>query len=201
MSWLATATFFLTIHVARLTPPAAGVVLGHWNWTGKLLAVVLSLLVLATVPGTRRYVQLPERGGLVPVVIVGGLLLVIAVIAGMVSDRATLDAETLAFQATVPGLDEELTFRGVMLALLVPSSQPEGASRRVPGLVAISLLFGAVHGVAIGGDGVRFIPGYFAWTTVAGLVWGWMTLRTRSILPAMISHNATNTVGYLMTVV
>jgi hypothetical protein len=28
-----------------------------------------------------------------------------------------------------------------------------------------------------------------------------MTLRTQSILPAMISHNATNTVGYLLTLV
>lgn len=75
---------------------------------------------------------------------------------------------------------EELFWRGVFTDVDVP----RGA------LLANALTFYAVHVIALTNavgawDWIAALP-----TAVAGLGWAWVTLRTRSIWPALASHGA-----------
>lgn len=203
-SALAAAGFFVIMGLAWRAPWLLdwhALQVGDWNWTGKLLSVGISCVVVVGLrrAGRADFVHWPQRGTLRPAIVAAVLLLVPAVAAGVLSGRATFDAETLAFQATVPGLDEELAFRGVLLALLLPPGSAARPARWIA-IATVAALFGAVHGVRISGQGALILePGYWAWTGAAGCVWGWMTLRTGSIVPAMVSHNAANVTGYLLT--
>ena len=98
---------------------------------------------------------------------------------------------------------EELAFRGSLLALL---------RRRLtvwPAVLASSLLFGCWHiGVAItsasgnaavpdsGGGLVLTVVGTVAATTVAGIVFCWLRLRSGSLVAPMLAHIATNSVAF-----
>jgi membrane protease YdiL (CAAX protease family) len=133
---------------------------------------------------------------LIPAVCVLFLAAVQAAVAGSLGNNSSADAETLLFQAVVPGLDEELIFRGVLLALL---DQAFLARWRLAGAelgwgtVAVSLLFGAVHGV--GFDSRWHLDLHLlsvAFTTMASLVYCWLRARTGSLLFPVLTHNASN---------
>ena len=76
----------------------------------------------------------------------------------------------------MPGICEELLFRGALLGLLLRRGRP---------------------GAAVVWQAVAFALGHiylfkFAPTFVLGLAMGWLTLRTRSIWPAMLAHAVHN---------
>jgi len=78
-----------------------------------------------------------------------------------------------------PGLDEELMFRGYMQTRLV---ERWGAA---VGILITSILFGVLH--------LDLVQGAFA--AGMGLLLGYLTLRVRSIVPAMICHAVNNTIS------
>ena len=107
--------------------------------------------------------------------------------------------ERLLYQATMPGLDEELFFRGLFLAVLgaaVPSGGVNlfGARITVAGLL-VTLLFGLGHGVGIE-DGKPFV----SWIFIAVTAWFgfgllWVRERTGSVLLPLLGHNLINFSG------
>lgn len=77
----------------------------------------------------------------------------------------------------LPGMSEELLFRGVMLPAV---------GLNVTGLVATSLLFGVLHLSA---------PGqwpYVVWASVVGLLLGFSAMATGNLLVPIVAHVATN---------
>ena len=78
--------------------------------------------------------------------------------------------------AVVPAVAEELAFRGVVLGALLRRMQAPGA------LVLQALLFALLHGSLF-----RLLP-----TFALGLLLGLLTLRTRSLWPAMLAHALNN---------
>jgi membrane protease YdiL (CAAX protease family) len=74
---------------------------------------------------------------------------------------------------------QEIQFRGVLLGALERQQ-----SRRVA-LVTQALIFGVAHiAVQYQGPADSFIP----IVILLGLIWGWMTQRSNSILPAAVVH-------------
>ena len=123
--WLLIAALLVAINDALLTRfygavpnlwPGA-----DWNWQGKLLALAASL-VIASIPafGWRRVgLTLAQEPGslraVLPVLLLyGGFFLAIAL--GFSGDAAS--AEDIAFQLTMPGLEEEIFYRGILLYAL-----------------------------------------------------------------------------------
>jgi membrane protease YdiL (CAAX protease family) len=94
-------------------------------------------------------------------------------------------AVTLFCAALLPGICEETMFRGLMLGTL-------GRLGAVKSVLITSLLFALLH----------FNPRNFLGSLFFGVVFGIVTLRTRSTFPAMIAHvsgNATAfTIAYLV---
>jgi membrane protease YdiL (CAAX protease family) len=179
-----------------------------WNWGGKIAAIGSTVLVFAVLALTLKGVSAPtagftfrqRKGSLLPAVIVTTLLA--ASVIGLeiaAADGTALDPERLAFQATMPGIDEELFFRGVLLCLLgiaAPSGGLNllGARITVGGFLA-TVLFGLGHGLAYSNDGLQFSWIFVAITAYLGFGLLWLRERTGSVLWPIFAHNVINFSG------
>lgn len=83
----------------------------------------------------------------------------------------------LLWLGLLPGLSEELLFRGVMLPAFGLNTM---------GLITSSLLFGVLH---ISGRGQW--P-YVVWASIVGLVLGYSTIATGNLLVPVVAHMLTN---------
>jgi membrane protease YdiL (CAAX protease family) len=96
----------------------------------------------------------------------------------------------------VNALPEELLFRGMLLPRLEAFT---GNSLRA--LVLSAWLFNLLHlpiALSRGATPFTALLEVFAIGLPTGLVWGYLYLRTRSILPGVLWHGANVTLGYLM---
>ena len=175
------------------------------NWTGKLLSILLSLLVIY---GWR--LVSPQEVGLVrPVVgswrIVVPVVLVLALanFAGGFSNRhhhTPPSWEVHLFELTMPGIAEELFTRGVFLGLLsrvFPRTIPFFGTRTSWGGIAGLVLFVLAHCLSFRGPLMLLPQTHFSLdsvvlTGVYGTLYLWVRERSGSCWAAMAAHNLTN---------
>jgi len=179
----------------------------HWNWSGKLIdiavmgAIAIGLIVsgafrardfgltLRQAPGTARalvFMALPF------------LLAILVLTATMFGESKPPTAETLQYQATLPGLAEELVWRGMLLALFDRMFAGRFALWGAPigyGAIATSLVFGLLHGAQFDSKLVLhtsvlagLVPG------LTGFLLAWLRVRTKSLVFPVLLHNATNVI-------
>lgn len=86
----------------------------------------------------------------------------------------------LIWVGLLPGLSEELLFRGVMLPILGLNLQ---------GLIISSFIFGILHFSSL-----KQWP-YVLWATIVGFVLGYTALATNNLLIPIIAHTITNIVS------
>lgn len=181
---------------------------GMWNWTGKLFAIVGSVLFLLAYRKYRRqdyYLTLKQnksftRNG---VLVVLGISLCHALSLVLFSTPIPHSSETIFFQMTMPGVDEEVAFRGIMLGLLSQVLSKQMTVLNIPlGNPAIwvtSIMFGMVHGLILQeGYQLHFNFGYFISTLLSGVVFAWLTIKSGSILMSLILHNTQNVIIQLI---
>jgi uncharacterized protein len=106
---------------------------------------------------------------------------------------------TLAFQATMPGLAEEIAYRGILPALLLGLTgrqAPDATPWTV--VIATALLFGIWHGL-------RYMDGTFSFEPLAaltpligGIAAGGLRFKTGSLLIPVLGHALAN-VAFHMT--
>lgn len=179
---------------------------GNWNWSGKIFAILGSILFLLLY----RKFELKDyfltfkqndaflKNGLF-------LVLLIFVIKGLFNyfylSPAAWNIETILFQATMPGLDEEIAFRGIMLGLLTKILKPAKVSIFHPAIFVTALLFGMAHGLFLTDSyEISFNSSSFLITTVLGVAWAWITVKSGSILLALISHNLGNITSEIISI-
>ncbi|MDT0265859.1 CPBP family intramembrane glutamic endopeptidase [Streptomyces sp. DSM 44915] len=175
------------------------------NWQGQLLALGLCGLLLARHPLlTARDVGLRRpRPGSWPLVAwaIGGAVAVQLAVGPMGDERAP-DAETFLNSALMPGLWEELFFRGVLWALIAAALPAGGNPLGLPiswAMVLTSLLFGLGHGVLLDpADGLVLDPGLVVTSTAAGVLFCWLRERADSVWPAIVLHNLINLSGLVL---
>lgn len=169
--------------------PALSWLGGAWNWDGKILSLLLSALVIAGLKPTR------EALGLVAPVHVrtGVIALVLFTVWGATLGRVFLpgaaDAETLAFQATMPGLAEELVYRGIAPALLL-----RAAPARTPWAVVLATAvgFGLIHGLGIDHGKPHFDVMSALFPFLGSIPGGWLRFHTRSLVFPVLGHGIAN---------
>lgn len=175
----------------------------NWNWMGKVLAVG-GMLAIAALPAfgfTRSGITLKQKPGVwLP-------LLVTAALAGyflylsLPGDGKPDDLETIAFQWTMPGLDEEIFYRGVFLLAMNEAFRPRlnvlGAPISYGGLLT-SLMFGLAHAMDYDASGYSFDAMIFLQTGAPSLILLWLRERTGSILLPILAHNIANGVSTLI---
>lgn len=196
-SLIAAAGIYLVAHGVLSLPRVGFFAELSYNWQNKLLLFALMVLAIwLRPPVTWRDVGVarPRRGWWIPIVVAFAGMVGLNLLGG---PQFATDTETFLFQAVVPGLDEELLFRGVLLLVLHRTLTGRRSMWRdeVGWEVPITcLLFGLVHGLhVVSGWELTFDPADIIVTGLLGLLLTWIRIRWASLLPAVLAHNAINT--------
>ena len=204
--WLLIAALLIAVNDACLTrfygwlPDLIG---GEWNWQGKLMALAATL-VLAGLPalGWHRIgltlAQTP--GSLKAALPVAAAYCAFFVAIALVFGGDKADAEAIGFQLTMPGLEEEPFYRGLLLFALDQAFQGRKRLLGVDwgwGALLSCWLFGMAHAFGYSAAGFSFDPVVMALTAFPSLIAVWIRLRTGSLLLPVLLHNFGNSFAFL----
>jgi membrane protease YdiL (CAAX protease family) len=169
---------------------------GQWNWEGKILALLATLAVasLPAIGWTRSGLTLRQADLKAPLVVAGLYCLLFVGLALAFANEPNT-AETMAFQLSMPGLEEEAFYRGVLLLVLDRAFTSRVRFLGVDwgwGAALSCALFGLCHAFGVSHGQVTFDPLYFALTAGPSLIGVWVRLRTGSILLPVLMHNVGN---------
>jgi len=172
----------------------------HWNWAGKIYSILLSAAVIAwlRISADATGFMLPRRNvkwGAIAL----ALLVPMGVVLALLYKPPAPDAETVAFQLLMPGLAEELAFRGIAPALLLGLVRGKSAPAQVPWVVVLiaAVPFGAVHGLGYAEGAFSLDLGSALWTFSGGIIYGWLRFSTGSLLFPLLAHGLTNVAFHL----
>jgi membrane protease YdiL (CAAX protease family) len=175
----------------------------HWSWQTCALTVALVLTVVRLHPAlTGSHVGLtsrPRRGWLPPSLVALAIAAAVPAFVFSRGSRLHLDAEGWAYLLVMPGLAEELLFRGLYQTLF---NRAFGRGWRLAGtecgwgLIVTAAMFAGANGLfAIdGGRHVRVVATAAIAPFIASLVSGWVRERTGSVWPSVFGHNLSNVV-------
>ena len=175
-----------------------------WNWQGKILALVATLAVVALPAFGRRRSGLAldqAAGSLKTALPVAGLYVGLFLVLAMVFPNEPAGPETIAFQLTMPGLEEEPFYRGVLLVALGHAFTGRVRALGVEwglGAVLSCALFGLAHAFGYSDGRFTFDVLTMALTVLPSLIAVWLVLKTRSILLPVLMHNFGNAVMLLI---
>ena len=168
---------------------------GIWNWDGKIYGIVCGIAIYfifrRQLSNNNFFTLKQDKVGLKSALKVAIAILSIAILGGVVNDRE-FNIETLLFQISMPGIDEEIMYRGVLLGLMCSALRAGGAAWRNPAIIINAVLFGLVHSLSLGDGVLQFNSVNFMWTGLLGYGFGYITIKTRSILIPMLTHNLYN---------
>ena len=198
--WLASALFLLDM--ACVLSPRLPFIPAGWNWQGKALECIWVFAFVATgyagsFPDFGFRWRLAS-GSARPLLIATALALCFPIWGLLVAGfRMPTDTETILFEMSLPGLAEELVFRGVFQSLLnqVFGRPWELLGAQVGwGYVITTLLFTVGHGLFVNSS-LHVQTSVFAMLPAlyAGLILGWMRERGESLGPCVLVHNAIDT--------
>jgi membrane protease YdiL (CAAX protease family) len=184
-----------------LIPDWAG---GERNWTGKVLALA-GTLVIASLPmfGWRRSgLTLAQRpGSLRPAIPVALLYCAFFLAIALAFPSDPPSGEEVAFQLTMPGLEEELFYRGILLLALDQAFRSRVRFLGVDwgwGAVLSCFAFGLAHAFGYSDGAFWFDPMTMALTAVPSFIAVWLRYRTGSLLLPVLLHNFGNSIGLLV---
>lgn len=172
----------------------------QWNWAGKVYSILFSAAVIAglRMSASATGLVLPRRNiraGVLAVILLVPLGVVLALAFG--PDPPT--AETIAFQLFMPGLAEELAFRGIAPALLLGLIRGRNPGPETPWVVVClaAIPFGMIHGLGYSDGAFSFELVPAVWTFTGGIIYGWLRFSTGSLLFPLLAHGLTNAAFHL----
>jgi len=119
----------------------------------------------------------------------------------MSGDNDPASAETMAFQLTMPGLEEEPFYRGIFLLALNEALRGRVRALGIEwgwGAFLSSALFGMAHAFGFDDGALSFDLMTFLMTGVPALILVWLRERTGSLLLPILLHNFGNSVGLFL---
>ena len=176
----------------------------EWNWQGKGLALLATLAIAAHPAfGWRRSgLTLRQEPGswrsAIPVTL-GYIAFFVAVALAFPNDDPS--AETIAFQATMPGLEEEPFYRGILLVALYQAFRGRWHWLGIDwswGALLSCVAFGLAHAFSYSDGSFGFDPLIMAFTAIPSLLSVWLVRRTGSLLLPVLVHNAGNVILHIL---
>jgi membrane protease YdiL (CAAX protease family) len=200
LHWLGIALLLIVINAVLLNPtinPLPQFPGTQWNWTGKLLSFA-SFLAIATLPGFNWAsvgLTLRQKKGALSAWVVFAIFAMVIFAAAVKFGSGRSDLETIAFQWTMPGMEEELFYRGVLLfafnVALLGRVKILGTSFGYGGLL-VTLLFGLGHALFFKHGAIGFDSSTFLMTSLPSLLLLWMREKTGSLVLPVLAHNVVN---------
>lgn len=205
--WLVIAAALVAINDALLTrgygllPDVVG---GTWNWQGKFMALAATLAVAALPAFGWRQVGLTlshTAGSLKATAPVATAYCAFFVIIALLFPAEPASAEDVAFQLTMPGIEEELFYRGILLFALDRAFRGRKRFLGVDwgwGAVLSCMLFGMTHAFGYADGAFSFDPLTMALTAIPSFIAVWIRLRTGSLLLPVLLHNFGNSLSLII---
>lgn len=166
-------------------------------WSGKLFSVFVSLIIAALI---RRTIPLralgltiqQNEGSVLPGIVVMLLAALAAFWIGSGWDKLGFNLVCLVYMAVMPGLNEELVYRGLLLGILdyiLPPRWNFLGAKVGWGVCLTSLIFGLLHGFWVSPD----LTFHFQWypvlfSSLTGFLFAWQKERTGSLLIPFLTH-------------
>ena len=200
--WLAIAALLFAVNDIAVTrglwfiPKVPGLD-EEWNWSGKLIAIAVTLAI-AALPmfGWRKAGLTLKQEQLRGALAVTGVLVLLYGALAWIMGQGGGDAGTLAYQLTMPGLEEEIFYRGLFLLAL---DRAFTARVRLGGaaigwsLLLCSLVFGLIHGLGVRDGAWSFDLMAFALPFIGSIPAVWLRAKTGSVVMPIVLHNLVNT--------
>lgn len=168
---------------------------GNWNWDGKIYGIVCGVamyfLFRRQFADNNFFTLRQDKAGLKSALKVVIAIMCVSLLGGIVNDKE-FNLETLLFQLSMPGIDEEIMYRGVLLGLMCSTLRVGGAAWRSPAIIINAILFGLVHALSFSDGALQINAMNFVWTGIVGYGFGYITIKTRSIVIPMLTHNLYN---------
>lgn len=200
---------YLQIFSKELIPDFLGL---KFSWIGKFLSLALSL-------GFIFYVDKNERKEIgftssattknqvkYGVLVFLGFLIFDFIFKFILFPKGgAFDLETFAFQATMPGLTEELLYRGIYLWIFDKVFVPKWNVRGIRfgwGFVIVTLLFGVAHGVVLTSDyhfSVDLVTIIYL-TLISSLSLGILRKFSGNLIYPVLGHNVINVMNAVIRI-
>lgn len=177
---------------------------GDWNWQGKILALAATLAIAALPAFGWRSVGLTFRqqpGSLRAAIPVAALYCAFFLAIDLIFGGSAGTREEVAFQLTMPGLEEEPFYRGILLFALDRAFTGRVRFLGVEwgwGALLSCALFGLAHAFGYSDGTFSLDPMVMALTAIPSLLAVWLRLRTGSLLLPVLLHNFGNAIGLLV---
>lgn len=181
-------------------------------WVGKILCLILSLSIIFLLNkkdreeiGFTTKIKTGKQLKFGILFFLGFLLFDFAFKFILFPKGGTFDLETFVFQSTMPGLAEEITFRGIGLWLLDKAFEPKWNFKGVKlgwGFVIVTILFGVAHGAVLTQDHqFKFdIITILYLTLISSLSLGILRKFSGSLLYSVLGHNCINLMNAIIRI-
>jgi len=171
----------------------------HYNWIQKALVFLLcALIIWRSKKSNECGLQIPDKpSGFGLALLVGIVFAGIDLLFNQIQP-VQVDKETVFFQLTMPGLQEEILYRGLMLYFL---DKALGTPWKMLGIqfgmgaIISSALFALGHLMIFStGFEIQIDPSPLAWANQLffALVMCWLRYYTNSVWTAVLAHNLDN---------
>ena len=173
-------------------------------WIGKFSSLLLSLIIIFTISKQNReeigFTMKTNNKKQVKIgilVFLGFLLFDLIFKLVLFPKGGSFDFETFAFQGSMPGLTEEITYRGIQLWMLNKAFPTKWNFKGVAfgwGFVIVTIFFGAAHGIVLT-ENYEFkfdIITIVYLTLISSFSLGFLRKFTGNLIYPVLGHNAIN---------
>lgn len=173
----------------------------YFNWSAKLYSIVfaifLSVLLRRIISPLEIGLTLNQNKGSIRFSL--GFILIMCLIAsglGMLSAKTPFEGEILLYTAIMPGLSEELIYRGLLLGLLNKIFEKRYRLLKTNfgwGAIITSLIFGFLHGFQLS-DNFQFQFDFIAilLSGIYGFIYALIRERSGSLVFPVVAHSVTD---------
>ena len=208
LRWLIVAASLVALNDLLLTRAYGAVpdlfVTSQWNWQGKLLALAASLAIAAlpTFGWRRAGITISQQpGSLRAALPVAAVYCLIFVGLALAFPASPANGDEVRFQLTMPGLEEEIFYRGILLLALDRAFTARVRFLGIEwgwGAVLSCALFGLAHAFGYSDGQFSFDPLTMALTALPSAIAVWLRVRTGSLLLPIALHNFGNAIGLII---
>ena len=170
-----------------------------WGLSGKIYSIVSVLFLLCAIRSSLPFEEIgltirQHQGSIVPSSVIIFLIALGSSAIGALSPKGRFDLGLLLYLAILPGLNEELVYRGVLPACLdkfLPTKWDFASAKIGWSAIITTALFGLLHGLWL--DDHFELHVEIVWirnAMLSGIIFAWLKERTGSLIMPILAHGA-----------